>query len=258
MEPNISFYHAKLKVDWAGILINELNIAQERFIDSNTYNISLQFSPEEQCCLFKVGDIPIPFQIPCLIGDICHNLRASADFCWMGLHRSIHNKPNAKHTIPIADNVKGLVSIAGKAFEGEAAANISTFLTDVIKTHRDFERGGNKMFIALNELSNWQKHNMLIAAPMVTKLGKNSVIKSNDGSKIVCGGAAISNNQVPFAIGGTEAEFTYDSEPTLEIGMNVKHLNGLQPIIPTLIQFHQCATEIVNAFSESFGNPSAT
>lgn len=142
IEPHISFWHAWLKIVWANKLISDLNAEIERFIERKPYKIALEPDRQRGGYIFDVRLTEhLPYTIPCLIGDICHNLRASSDFCWMGLLRSID--PNAaKKTLPIEPNAKGIETTVAKLFEGETLAKVMDLLVNRIKSHYDFEAGG--------------------------------------------------------------------------------------------------------------------
>ena len=248
MEPHLSFHHAGLKLIWANQLITNLNREIELFAERKPYRISLKPDPDGGGYLFQVGLVEaIPHTIPCLIGDICHNLRASADYCWMGLVRATN--PNAeKTTLPICSNAKGIKTTAAQTFEGEALAKVVDLLMNRIKSHYDFEAGGNVGLANLNYLSNWQKHNMLVPSFGVTELGDNTIIKSNDGTIGDFSRAKVNGRMA--TIGGSEVEMTYDSEPTVQIFLKLKYLPFPQPVIVTLLDFRELMRQSLKAFCE--------
>lgn len=253
-EPHLSFQHAAVKIVWANKLINDLDREVQAFIEHKPYSISLAPDSNGGGYILQVNlTKPIPHQIPCLLGDICHNLRASADFCWMGLRRKLDASPQ-KDTLPICSNAKGLETTAAKTFKDQVLTKVVDLLVNRVKSHHDFQAGGNILFAELNHLSNWQKHNMLIPTFGVTELGDNTVIKSNDGSIISLGRAKVRGRVA--GIGGTHAEMTYDSEPTVKVFFEAKYLGGHRPIIGTLRNFVETSREIVETFCETWPSPS--
>lgn len=252
-EPYISFHHAALKIKWAEKLIGDLDREIEAFMERKPYTISLSPDPNGGGYLLQVALTElIPYEVPCLIGDICLNLRASGDFCWMGLHRSI-DPDTEKKTLPISTDAKGLKTTAGKTFKGEALTKVTKLLVDRVKSYYDFQAGGSIIFADLNHLSNWQKHNMLVPAFAVTELGDNTIIKSNDGSTIRLGRAKV-NGRVA-GIGGSHAEMTYDSEPTVQVFIKLKYLGTHEPIFSTLVSFREQMIQTLKAFCETFPSP---
>lgn len=247
-EPYKSFAQANSKIEWASILLDNLNRTLTEYISAKPYKITVDRQTDSSGFVFGAHITqPMPLAIPCLIGDICHNLRSALDFCWMGVIRSIEGQNAPKRTMPIQSNVKGLEAAIGQALDGDTARKAHRALVGSIKSHQDFDAGGNTLISALNELSNWQKHNLLIPVASITKLGENTVIKSNDGSKVSMSGARINGNGA-VAIGGTEATMSYDTEPTVEITIYVKYLGDREPIIPTLLNLSKAAREAHKAF----------
>lgn len=251
-EPDLSIHHAELKIIWANQLINKLDAEIKSFIERKPYSISLEPEPNADAFLLRVDlSEGIPFLIPCLIGDICNNLRSSIDTCWMGLQRSIN--PSCRRSyFPIRSQEVDLEKEVIKTMEGQDLKKMMTIL-DQIKPHHEFESGGNKHLISLNELNNWQKHNMLVPAFGVTRLGENTVISSNDGSTIELSRALV-NGRVA-GIGGTKADMTYDSDPAVEVFVNANKLGGHHPAIPLLMAFKDVAIDCLNCFKREFSNP---
>ena len=170
MEPHLSFHHARLKVEWAKAHIRYLNDICRSFIDEKPYVLTVEPDSDSGNDLFQVGMTQgIPANIALLMGDAVANLRAALDYAWMGLARA-HNPSITKLTLPIGDNRKGLISTIEQAPIGPAVEQAKLLLGDRIKSHRDFADGGNRPIIALNELSNWNKHNLLVTAMAVTSI----------------------------------------------------------------------------------------
>ncbi|KAA0583330.1 hypothetical protein FZ983_01565 [Azospirillum sp. B21] len=247
MEPHISFQHAACKIRWSYGLIESLKKEIGAFSDKKPFNVSLVKAPDFTGYLLHVElTEPVPDTIPCMIGDICHNLRSVGDFCWMGLRRS-QNIGDQKKTLPICDNAKGLEKIVDQSFVGDMRDKAKDVLVNKIRSHRDFISGGNKILAELNHLSNWQKHNMLVPSFAVTELGENTVIRSNDGSVIRMGKAKVMGPRIA-GIGGTYAEMTYDSEPDIDMLIGLKYTEYSYSVVNVVVEFHNMMCEILNYF----------
>ncbi len=257
VEPHLSFRDAALKIIWAGELRRQLHARFAAFADTKPYEVTLEHKPDEGGYAFgaKITQ-PLPYEIPCLIGDVCHNLRASLDFCFMGLKRSLDPESKRTGNVPFGTNRKDCKGTVRKVFEPIASAPVVDALTelfcDTIKTHQDFPAGGNWLLYALNDLSNWQKHNMLIATPCVTKLAQDATLISDDGSRATCGGAKIGSNAI-FLSGNVSLHQSGD--PTIEIVIEGEHLARRRDALPLLADFEQATIEALKAFCEAF--PSA-
>lgn len=199
--------------------------------------------------LLKVGfSNPIPPEFALIVGDICGNLRASLDFCWMGLVRAHLGPTAAKATLPITTNRKGIVSMVGKAEIGAAREKAERLLLDTVKPYSDVTEGGNTAICTLNELSNRNKHNWLIL-----QLGRTTlpVMRDQFGNTYDLRATGGVGNVIRFGP-GFEPKLEYDGEPTAEIvfgnGMSVKD----KPVVPTVINLAQATRNAVEAFVKEF------
>jgi hypothetical protein len=251
MEPAISFNHAAQKLEWAFMHMDQLNARCAAFLETQPQVAFVENDPEGGGQSFKVGmSREIPAAIPLIIGDVVSNTRASLDFAWMGLVRAA--KTNIKKaTMPIANNRKGLINTDMEPWVGEAAAVAKTLLADTIKAHRDIANGGNKAIAALNELANWNKHNMLIVQRGRTTLRNVSWGAGNTIGTLVNEGGI---NSV-FGFGGPQTYVSYEGEPAGEIVFGRHYLVEYAPIIPTLIYMWEAACEALKTFCDAFPHP---
>jgi hypothetical protein len=251
-EPSLSFNQAALKIQWSQELINNLNSVCNSFINSKPYAISDELNSESGMYEFKIGlTRKIPVVVPLLMGDICGNLRASLDYAWMGVIQSECGSNAGKDTLPIADNGKGLVSTISKTSIKASVKEIEILLLDRIKLHRDFKSGGNRGIIALNDLSNWQKHNLLIVTAGVTRVPTIYVGTNRIDQVTVEGGICSLFHYSP-----EYRDLRYEGEPTIKILFGGRNLVQNQPIVPTLANLTQATTEAIEAFCDVF--PSAS
>lgn len=248
-EPSISFQHAALKINWANELLRHLVEASNSFIKEKPYTVALKPDPEDGGYVFELGlTRDIPPAIPLLVGDITGNLRASLDYAWMGLVRAAGITTDKK-TLPIGSDRKGLIKTIESAPISGAVEEAKRLLGDRIKTHRDFANGGNMAIAALNDLSNWNKHNLIITTAGVTEIRN---VTFGIGNKIgvlqIHGGKA---NAIGFGPGMAD-NFAYEGEPRVEIIFGGHKLVQNNPVIPTLLQLGQAAAQTIKAFCESF------
>jgi hypothetical protein len=250
-EPANSFIHAALKLEWADVLLDNLHRIVET-IKSEPHEASLEMKADRSGYVVKMGPrTAIPFQLPCLLGDFCHNCRSALDFAWMGLVRAAGNTSRA--TMPISSNRQGLVTTIGKAAIGQATAQAEVLLGDVIRSHQDFEAGGNRALAELNELSNWQKHNLLIPTIQVTAV--HDVEITTDGCSASFGTMEVHSNEIRsdlFSIAGPNGQFKHNGKPTVDVFLQGPKLVELQPLLPALVNFRELATQGLKAFCEAF------
>jgi hypothetical protein len=250
-EPSLSFNQAASKIEWSKVLINNLKREVGAFIKAKPYHVAVEPDSQIGSYQFKVGLArQIPPLVTLLMGDICGNLRASLDYAWMGLVRKENPGQASKRTLPIADNRKGLVSTIGNAPIKMAAKEIEILLLDRIKPHRDFANGGNRPLIALNDLANWNKHNLLIATAGVTYVPEIWIGTNHIYGAQVRGGVC---SLVTYS--GEHGDLTYDGEPTVDILFGRHDFVENEPVVPTLANLAQVASEALKAFCEAFPDP---
>lgn len=252
MEPAISFYHAALKVKWSGVLIDNLNSSIEAWRKTKPCAVWPEFDSETNLTNIMSGiKGGLDASIPLLAGDIVANLRSALDCAWMGLVRA--EGFEAKHTLPIANNRKGLISTVRNSPIQTALGQAERLLVDDLRSHQDFGDGGNRALCALNNLNNWQKHNLLIAAPVSTvshrmiidtTMGKGNEVWGNitRGFGIAC----------MISIAGKPTKIRHQGEPTCEVLIQGEHLIDAQPIIPTMVNFREVVTQALQAFVARF------
>jgi hypothetical protein len=252
VEPYVSFHHARLKIEWAKHNIEHLDRLCKAFVQSNPHFVTNEPDLERGGYRFQAGmSAPMDCRIGLLAGDICGNLRASLDYAWMGLVRAHSPGQGEKRTLPIADNRKGLIKIIEQAPIGSALEQSKILLGNTIQTHRDFADGGNRPISILNELSNWNKHNMLA---ITTGLLHMPTMTDNFGNVFI--GMKVSGYIDPSSTAiKSQGQFKYQGKPALEIVFG-KH-DGIEndAVVPTLINLSEATTQAVEAFCEIFGMP---
>jgi hypothetical protein len=248
-EPSLSFNHAALKIAWANELLRNLVEASNAFIKEKPYTVAIKPDPDGEGYVFELGlTRNIPKVVPLLVGDIAGNLRASLDYAWMGLVRAAAIT-NDKTTLPIASNWKGLIKTIETSPIGGAVEEAKRLLGNTIKTHRDFPNGGNVAIAALNDLSNWNKHNLIVTTAGVTEVRN---VTFGVGCKV---GRIQVHGGKTGALGidsGMADNLTYEGEPRVEIIFGAHELVQHNPVVPTLLQLSQAATQALKAFCEAF------
>lgn len=257
MEPALSFEHAALKIKWADVLLHQLNRQIALWVDSKPYEAGLENNTKRGGNHIVIGAKPVPFTIACLAGDISHNLRNALDYAWMGLVRASNPGQREKKTFPFADNRKGLKKTIAQSPIKTALGDAERLLLDGIKPHRDFNGGGNRNLCALNELSNWQKHNMLALVATVTSIFDVAIdttrVKNVRINRLTVEGGVAR----PIFIAGDIIDFSHNGEPTLDIFIEADGLSDKQSLVPTLVNFRQASFEALKAVADTFPTPTA-
>jgi len=239
-----------LKVIWAEQHISQLNLALTAFAN-NTPHFSLKPNPKhtEGYTLYPtVNEIPIQFSL--MAGDIVNNLRSALDCAWMGLVRS--SGTSKKHTIPIADNKKGLEGMIYKAPIGGAVNQAKILLVERMHSHRDIDDGGSPTLMILNKLSNWNKHNMIGLAFGRLDM-KNATIRINDKSVLGFKDVSLVGHGPMFHYSdATSDKLNYEGEVSFDVIFDEVIGVDEHSIIPFLNQALKYCIQSLNAFCEIF------
>lgn len=251
-EPFKSFNHAAMKIEWARRSIQQFQLAVTGWVEHCDSPVQLAENLGGVGYSLVVG-VEMPPWVPLWAGDICNNLRSSLDFAWMGLVRAANPGSNDKKTLPIADNRKGLLATINKAPIGGALETATILLAENIRPHKDFADGGNVNIAELNDLSNWNKHNLLLAGYAVTEL-KNVKIGNIQIGTLRNGGRGVIIN---FAGHIKSAELIYEGKPMIDIIFAQGNAIKGRSILTTLADFHDSCLEALNAFRGAFPDPAA-
>ncbi|MER8526864.1 hypothetical protein [Mesorhizobium sp. M0814] len=249
IDPQMSFEKAILKIEWANKHIENLNSVCTDLIQSNVHQSIIKTQAHGGGYEFHLTpELPFGNEVSLLAGDIVGNLRAALDYCWMGLWRSIEPKPD-KRTLPIGTTRKDVISRIENTLVGKAFPEVKGLVGETIKFHRDFAAGGNRNLCALNDLSNWNKHNLLIFAVRRIRTG---VVTLFGGHRFV--GQTFDEGVIPFLVEGfgSNPDIKHDGDFTLDIVFREMDLVENEPVIPTIRNLAQAAREAVEAFIEAF------
>jgi hypothetical protein len=249
-EPFKSFNHAAMKIEWARRSIQQFQLAATAWIEHCSSPVQLGENLGGVGYSLVVG-VEMPPWVPLWAGDICNNLRSSLDFAWMGLVRAANPGSNDKKTLPITDNRKGLLATINKAPIGDALERATILLADNIRPHKDFADGGNVNIVELNDLSNWNKHNLLLAGYAVTEL-KNVKIGNIQIGTLRNGGRGV---VIDFAGLSKSPELIYEGKPKIDIIFAQGGAIRGGPILTALANFHDSCLEALNAFRDAFPAP---
>jgi hypothetical protein len=254
MEPQLSFSHATAKLEWSARCVNSFRIVKEEFEKEKPYTIVSVPNLSEPGNSLKVGlKDPLDARFALIAGDTVFNLRSLLDYAWMGLVRAATDKPTpTKSTLPIADNKRGLLKMIDNAPIGAATPLAKRLLVEVLGAHRDFSDGGNPNLVALNELSNWNKHNLITTTVGVTKLRNLAYVSGNH--RIEIGELEVKGEVGDIAnLGGAgEANLEFTGEPRVEILFGGHGALDGRPVLEILQLFLNMTHTFLGAFYNAF------
>jgi hypothetical protein len=251
MEPAFSFHHAALKVKWAGEVLSSLQGAVNAWLEEKPFTTRVQYNEERDRSEIFIGIEGISFVIPCLTADVVANLRNALDCAWMGLNRAEGSENKA--TLPIGSNRKGLITTIGKSAVKARADDAIALLSDDLNAHRDFTDDGSRPLALLNDLNNWQKHNMLLLMPTFT-VGQTIRIDTTHALNTVLKGCRVRGygETVLGSVSGQIINLEQQGETTGEILVGTERIADPQPLIPTMLQLLETTKKAIEAFATRF------
>jgi hypothetical protein len=256
-------------VRWAEQQIKELIPLCNSFLKQYPHTFGIESDSNGNWRVVVRSREPTPADIPLLAGDIVHNLKSAADYCWMGLYRSIDPRTVEKLTMPRGDRweeVKGKVT---QAAENLGLPNIVEFVLDAVQPYnvpppigREPREDGNRPLWLLGKLDNWNKHNLLITSVVATFI-RRAVVGTESGwgidnvlisdTRVTGGGAGVFAIELPP---GERLIFKNEPDITIEIIVRTGKPGEEGSLVPLLGAMFQQTAKIVKLFHATFAkNP---
>jgi hypothetical protein len=229
----------------------------KQFLETDFCKIVIESEPNGGETLKLVSVKPIPSQIPLMLGDAIHSLRASLDYT---INEILGHK-NTRITFPMHQSKEQLAesfriapeTIGQKKKNGpnapvELAVNgLGDFIVNEIRPYKD---SGNLLW-NLNKLDVRDKHRLLIPVLNVNKISGINAIDRNR-NRLVDSIATNSGNGVfnlaHFGAGGLKIE-SYD-KPTAELYFNEPDIVESRPIILIFNQMANDASQAIKKIDE--------
>jgi hypothetical protein len=155
------FREACLKIRRADEHIADLESRLNRFSETDSYSIHLDFDPDAGCDLIRLETVlTVPDEFLLIVGDALNNLRSSLDYIMRGIC------PKARK-FPISKTKTELDAVINNGLKSKA--NASDALRDfILNTIQPYEGGDAEVLWPLHDLNNIDKHRLLIAKTQLT------------------------------------------------------------------------------------------
>jgi len=236
-----------LKVKRANQHIDELNNALVAFVQTDFYSLRVDEDTDTGNHVLKFEMTkPVPNEIPLIIGDAVHNLRAGLDLLACEIVSLSGGTPSKWTSFPIRETRQDVETSLNREIK-IAGSDIVNIILNVIKPYR----GGNDAIYALHSLDIIDKHRLLI--PMITVAALNHVnIKAGSTTFTDCtfgvgAGGVLNILGMPskFEIEGT-------AQPSFNVLFDKDQVFKGKPVIPTLKQLSESVSGIITAIEQVF------
>lgn len=170
------FRGSRLKIERGKKHVFELKSVLGRYVKENVYRGAEQHGSEGEIRLLQIiRTEPLPNEIPLIIGDAIHNLRAALD---MAIWDSIPPEHRDRTVMfPICETPEALQTQLEKGKIGAHAPRIADIIINDIKSTKH----GNSYLYGLHVLDIMDKHRLVIPVIDTIKLERASGSSTSDG-----------------------------------------------------------------------------
>jgi len=244
------FSGARLKANRARQHVNELDKVLAAHIERGAGKMRVK--KEAQFCytLVFVAE-PMPDDIPLILGDAIHNLRAALDHVAWELIAAAGGVPGKNTYFPICETREKLIKAVEKGEMKIAGPTICSLIIDTIQPYKN----GKSALWPLHDTDITDKHRLLVPVVGVAKSERLS-IRTQQGGGIL-------NFHVVVAPGNTQGVYrsnciftlTTEGKPTCEIYFPADSGFGTEPLIPTLNRLCETVVEVIDSIERTFNAP---
>lgn len=248
VEDDSPFRNARLKIKRAYKYIDDFNDAAQSFINSGICRLNVERDSQSGDYLLKVEWTKTPpEELPLILGDAIHNLRAALDYAWCDVITGVGEETDEHTRFRIFNDRRHLVT-ALETGKVKNAPGIIDAMADTVKAYR----AGNGPLLALHNLDITDKHELIIPTFNVAALnGFTAFTVTPDGTpnnligdcsvQIGDGGALI------FARGPEDFHIQNPGSPAFNVVFRSGQPFEGKPIVPMLHQFAQLVTDVLDA-----------
>jgi hypothetical protein len=236
----------RLKIERAKKHINDLHALLQTFSQSNFCKLWTEINPDtgKNAVKFAITKA-LPDDLALILGDAVHNLRSALDFAISDILLPIIGARSKKAKFPVYDTRNNLVGSVGGGHIKQAPKKIIDLIVDVIKPYP----GGNDPLCALHDLDILDKHMLLLPVIQVAVI-KGVDMVDDQGNIFVNGTIGVNDGQVamPFAEVAGNLKITGYGQVAFTVLFNKGLPTEGQPVVPTLTQFTELVSGIIEAF----------
>jgi hypothetical protein len=253
------FPSANLKIQWAYRHGQELEANWRAFLQTNFCELAVERDPDTGDQAFGVRSLlPLPAEIPLLLGDAIHCLRCGLDHC---INAILLGRDN-RITFPMHDTREGLENsfrtapevVAGRTLKKggnapieEAMPGIARLIIDQIQPYK----GADNVLWVLGRLDNTDKHRLVTPVVMPTAF-VNVTVAHENGSR--ASDMLFSRQGLGFGpmIGFPPGKLTIEQQGQAVAEMLFAEpgvIDG-QPVIPALMNMYEAVVKTVRTIDE--------
>jgi hypothetical protein len=247
------FESSRLKIKRANQHVLDFQGVLNIFLKTNFYTFGIEHKADtgQDILQFKMTR-EAPEDLPLILGDAIHNLRAALDLAYVELITRVGKEPSKWTTLRVYENRQKLVDTLSQGIL-QGAPDVVAMLADTIKAYE----GGDSLLTALDCLDISDKHVLLV--PVFTAVA----LVGFDAEVTMPGGGGMSMNNCTVNVGqggvlnmaafGAGATFKLKGQgkPAIAVLFGKDTALEAKPVIPTLTQFSQLVGNTIQTFENA-------
>lgn len=220
-----------LSSDWYTLSVNKV---RAHAIEAQPSRFELTYRPKE----------PIPELLAIIVGDAIHNLRSALDHLAGGIIRTLCDPPkDLRPHFPMHPNWEHLKTDRSLAAIEQALPGSKKTLLEEIRP----ANGVNERLWGFNDLSNLDKHNLIIPSIAVTQIIGS--FRTGTSTFTNCGGGSDATKPSVLISSNAPIIVDKDFQTTVDVRFGEgKHPFKNEAVISTLFQIRDIVSETLNAF----------
>ena len=243
------FTSSKLKIKRADQHVSELNSILQSFLNTDFYRLHIEKNPQDGLNVLKFeATRDMPCEVPLIMGDAIHNLRAALDLMACEIVTLAGDMPDRYINFPFQTDRNQLIATINGGKIKAAPPAIIDLIVDTIKPYK----GGDDVLYAMNDLDIMDKHRLLIPVVAVTAI--TDVNMSDEcGNTFHFRTIAVGHGGKLNLVGTpTNIKITKQGNPAFDVFFDKGQVFEGKSVIPTLHQLSQLVSSIVQTIEKAY------
>jgi len=244
------FEGPKLKIKRADHHIAQLQELLSAFCKTDFYSLRVEFDPKDGMNVLEFHQAKdIPCDVPLIIGDAAHNLRAALDLLVCDIVRAGGAEPTQYTKFALRRTKDELIAALDGGILKAARAGIIELIVDTIQP---YVGGKNASLFGLHDLDIQDKHLLITPVFSVTRLTGVDLVDENQNvftnTTLVVGG----NGKLRSIATSSPLKITKNGQPSFNVLFDKGNPFERQPVIPTLHQLSQLVSGVVQTIEQAY------
>ena len=242
------FEGSRLRIDRANRHIRDLKSAMEAYCQSDFCNIGVDAEAKEGVSIVRLElTRELPGDIPLMLGDAIHNLRAALDFLACDIVRSGGKQPTRYTRFLFDVSREKLVAALETGALKAARPDLVELIVDAIMPYK----GGDDSLYGLNDLDLDERHRLIVPTFAVVAL-HNVAFKDPNKGLVKIGKLDVGvSGEFSTASASGQMKLASYASASFQALFDKGHAFDGQPIVPTLQRLSQVVAGVVDTIQQA-------